>query len=259
LTTREGIPKLLDFGIAKVLDPGIPAGMTLTQRELRMLTPDYASPEQVQGSHITTATDTYSLGAVFYELLARERPHQFPSESFADMEKIICQTEPEKPSLVASRNNAIAPEMRKQLKGQIAGDLDKIVLTAMRKEPQRRYASVAELSEDLRRHMEALPIVAQEDRWAYRTGKFVRRNKLIVGAALLVAASLIRGIVATTIQARRAERRFEVARQLAKGVVSEVKGPITRPPGSTASRVHGSYRRALSRWSGAGFRERSGV
>ena len=90
LTTRAGVPKLLDFGIAKVLDPGVRVGVTLTQRELRMLTPDYASPEQVTGARISTATDIYSLGAVLYELLTGERPHRFPSEALADIEKTIC-------------------------------------------------------------------------------------------------------------------------------------------------------------------------
>src|SRR5262249_22436334 len=98
LTTKEGIPKLLDFGIAKVLDPLTRDGGTVTQRELRMLTPDYASPEQVKGFQISTATDTYSLGAVLYELFAGQRPHRFPSESLADMERTICEMEPEKPS-----------------------------------------------------------------------------------------------------------------------------------------------------------------
>ncbi len=236
LATKEGIPKLLDFGIAKVLNPDL-AGPPLTQRQLRMLTPDYASPEQVNGLPISTASDTYSLGAVLYELLTGQRPHRFPSSSLADMEKTICETEPEKPSSVACRNADIPPNVQKQLRRQLSGDLDNIVLKAMRKEPERRYASAAEFSEDLGRHMEALPILAQEDRWTYRAGKFVRRNRLVVAAALLVAASLIGGIVTTTFQARRAERRFQLARQLAKAVVADVKGPLERLPGSTAARA----------------------
>ena len=224
LTTKEGIPKLLDFGIAKVLDPAGPAA-TLTRGEFRALTPDYASPEQVKGLQVSTASDTYSLGAVLYELLSGQRPHRFSSNSLADIEKAICEVEVEKPSIAAG----------KPVSRQLSGDLDNIVLTAMRKEPQRRYASAAEFSEDLRRHMEALPIVAQEDRWSYRAGKFIRRNRLAVGAAVLIAASLVSGIVATTIQARRAERRFELARQLAQAVVREVNGPMARVPGSTAA------------------------
>jgi tetratricopeptide (TPR) repeat protein len=227
LTTREGVPKLLDFGIAKVIDPGRTAGTTLTQPEQRMLTPDYASPEQVKGLAISTATDIYSLGVVLYELLTGRLPYRFGSSSLAELEKTICEVDPEKPSAAAG----------KQLRRQLAGDLDAIILTAMRKEPQRRYASAAEFSEDLRRHMEGLPIVAQEDRWGYRAGKFIRRNRLGVTAALLVMASLVGGMVATTHQARRAERRFELARQLAKAVVAEVRGPMERLPGSTAARA----------------------
>lgn len=235
LTTPEGIPKLLDFGIAKVLDPGLPAGVTLTRRELRMLTPEYASPEQVKGMPISTASDIYSLGAVLYELLVGQGPHQFPSGSLIEIEKTVCETELEKPSLVAAAREDASPAVRKQLRRQLSGDLDNIVLTAMRKEPQRRYASAAEFSEDLNRHMEALPVLAREDQWTYRTGKFIRRNRLAVGAVALVTASLIGGIVATTMQARRAERRFQLARQLAQAVVREVNGPMAKVPGATAA------------------------
>jgi len=182
-----------------------------------------ASPQRA--SSPCTATDTYSLGAVLYELLSGQHPHRFPSSSLADIEKTICEIEPEKPSVVAG----------KPLGRQLSGDLDNIVLTAMRKEPQRRYASAAEFSEDLRRHLEGLPILAQEDRWTYRAGKFIRRNGLAVGAAVLIVASLIGGIVSTTIQARRAERRFDLARQLAQAVVREVNGPMARVPGATAA------------------------
>lgn len=228
LTTKEGIPKLLDFGIAKVLNPGGPTSATLTQAEFRALTPDYASPEQVKGSQISTASDTYSLGAVLYELLTGRGPHRFPSGSLGDMEKTICEVEPPKPSSAAAD---------KQLARRLSGDLDDIVLTALQKEPQRRYASAAEFSEDLRRHMEALPVLAQGDRWTYRAGKFVRRHRVGVGAALLVAASLIGGIVATTIQARRAERRFQIVRGLANTQLFELYSEMERLPGSMALRA----------------------
>jgi non-specific serine/threonine protein kinase/serine/threonine-protein kinase len=143
------------------------------------------------------------------------------------MEKTICEVEPEKPSHVAE----------KHLGRQLRGDLDNIVLTAMRKEPQRRYASAAEFSEDLRRHMEGFPILAQGHRWTYRAGKFVRRNRLAVGAALLFVASLIGGIVTTTAQARRAERRFQLVRQLAKAVLADIRGPMRQVPGATVLRA----------------------
>src|SRR5262249_51339063 len=152
LATKEGIPKLLDFGIAKVLNQEKPPDLTLTRRELRMLTPDYASPEQVRGLSTSTASDIYSLGAVLYELLSGQPAHRFKSGSVAEMERVICEIDPEKPSLAAD----------KSLKRQLSGDLDNIVLTAMRKEPQRRYASAAEFSEDLRRRLEALPVLARD-------------------------------------------------------------------------------------------------
>ena len=236
LTSKEGVPKLLDFGIAKVINPERPAGATLTRGEFRMLTPDYASPEQVKALPISTASDVYSLGAVLYQLLAGQRPHRITTSSPAELERIICEVEPEKPSIVAERL-AQVPQAGKVARRQIEGDLDNIVAMAMRKEPERRYASVAALSEDLLRHLDGLPIQAQSDRWGYRAGKFVRRNRLAVSAAVIVAVSLIGGIVATTIQAQRAERRFAIARQLAQSVMREVSGTLAAVPGSTAARA----------------------
>lgn len=237
LTTKEGVPKLLDFGIAKMIDPEMRSSRTLTRPEFRMLTPDYASPEQVKGLPISTASDVYSLGAILYELLARQKPHRFASESLTDMEKAICEIDPERPSTVAARNAEVTINERRQSRRQLAGDLDTIVLTAMRKEPQRRYSSVAALSEDLRRHMEALPILAHADSWSYRSGRFIRRNRLTVAAAMLVVASLVGGIIATTIQAHRAERRFQMVRGLARSVLFDLYGEMERLPGSTALRA----------------------
>jgi tetratricopeptide (TPR) repeat protein len=237
LITQAGVPKLLDFGIAKVVDPGAAPEPAPTLPELRMLTPDYASPEQVKGLSVSTASDIYSLGAVLYELLAGERPHRFRSGSLIDMEAAVCQVEPVKPSVAAGQNTMHQPVVRKQLRRQLCGDLDNIVLTAIRKEPLRRYASAAELSEDLRRHLEGLPIVAQEDRWSYRAGKFIRRNKLGVAAALLILATLIGGIATTSIQARRAERRFQMVRGLANSMLFDLHDQMARLPGSTALRA----------------------
>jgi serine/threonine protein kinase len=237
LVTKEGVPKLLDFGIAKLINPALSTGATLTRLEHRMLTPDYASPEQVKGLPISIAGDIYSLGAVLYELLTGERPHRFISSSPGDIQRAICEVDPPKPSLAAAQNSKLSSSARKLLRRQLSGDLDNIVLTAMRKEPQRRYSSAAELSDDIRRHMQALPIVAQEDRWIYRAGKFIRRHRLGVLAAVLVLATLITGIVMTTLQARRAERRFQIVRGLANSVLSELHDEVQRLPGSTKARA----------------------
>src|SRR5437870_728933 len=131
LIAGNGVPKLLDFGLAKLLEPDTETAKTFTA--MRMLTPDYASPEQVRGEPVSTASDVYSLGAILYELLTGARPHQFGTRSADWIERAICREEPEKPST----KNAL-----------LRGDLDNIVLKAMAKEPQRRYASVEQLSED---------------------------------------------------------------------------------------------------------------
>jgi len=237
LVNRDGAPKLLDFGIAKLLAPD--AGQARTATEQRMLTPDYASPEQVRGRPITTAADIYSLGVVLYELLTNRRLRQFKTASPAEIERAICETEPAKPS------DAVTPETvsSHRLQKQLAGDLDNIVLMAMRREPERRYQSVEQLSEDIRRHLEGLPVNARADTFTYRAGKFVRRHRFAVIAAALVGLSLLGGIVATTLQSRvaraeraRAERRFEQVRKLSNTFLFDFHNEIQNLPGSTKAR-----------------------
>ncbi len=237
LVNRDGAPKLLDFGVAKLLAPD--AGQTRTATEQRLLTPDYASPEQVRGRPITTAADIYSLGVVLYELLTNRRPHEFKTASPAEIERAICETEPAKPSDAVNPETISAHKLQKQL----AGDLDNIVLMAMRKEPERRYQSVEQLSEDIRRHLEGLPVNARADTFTYRAGKFVRRHRFAVIAAALVALSLLGGIVATTLQSRiaraeraRAERRFEQVRKLSNTFLFDFHNEIQNLPGSTKAR-----------------------
>jgi serine/threonine protein kinase len=164
LVTEDGVPKLLDFGIAKLL--GAEAGQGATLTGLPMLTPEYASPEQVKGEGITTASDVYSLGMLLYELLARKRAYEIKTRSLEEIARMVCLAEPEQPSAVAPR----------ALSRQLAGDLDTIVLRAVRKESVRRYPSVQELSEDIRRHLVGLPVLARGDTLSYRAGKFVRRH-----------------------------------------------------------------------------------
>ena len=186
LVTKDGVPRLLDFGIAKLLAPGTsPGERTLTV--LRPLTPEYASPEQIRGETITTASDVYSLGVLLYELLTGEKPHRLADKTPAERERVV---------------RADSRPLR--------GDLDNIVAMAMREDPQRRYLSVEQFSEDLRRHLDGRPVIARADTVTYRTTKFVARHKSGVAAAGLLLLTLSAGIVATAWQARVA--RLETAK-----------------------------------------------
>ncbi len=199
LVTKEGVPRLLDFGIAKLVAPGTsPAERTRTG--LRVLTPEYASPEQIRSETITTASDVYSLGVLLYELLTGNRPYRLADQTPAEMEQLICGGEPERPSAAAG-----------SMAGRrLRGDLDNIILMAMRREPQRRYGSVEQFSEDIRRHLDGLPVIARPDTFGYRTTKFVARHKAGVAAAALLVLTLGAGVVATAWQARVA--RLETAK-----------------------------------------------
>ncbi len=210
--TSEGEPKLLDFGIAKLLDPETQLGeMTMTLAAV--MTPDYASPEQVRGESMTTASDIYSLGIVLYELLTGAKPYNLTSRRPHEISRAITEHEPVRPSLVT---HGSAPMTDRTA---LRGDLDNILLMALRKEPVRRYASVAQFSEDIRRHGEGLPVTARKDTLRYRASKFVRRNKAGVSAVALIMLALLGGLITTTWQARvaREERdRAQIARTRAE-------------------------------------------
>jgi non-specific serine/threonine protein kinase/serine/threonine-protein kinase len=230
LVTGAGDPKLLDFGIAKLL-----AGdATQTAHTAApMMTPDYASPEQVRGAAITTGSDVYSLGLILYELLARTRAYQIESHSPEEIVRTVCHLEPPKPSAVVERS----------LARLLRGDLDAVVMKALRKESSQRYASVQELAEDLRRHLAGTPVTARRGTALYRAGKFVRRNKAGLTAAALVVISLVGGIVATARQARisevnraRAERRFDDVRRIANSFLFEFHDAVEKLPGATPLR-----------------------
>ncbi|MGB7923697.1 MAG: serine/threonine-protein kinase [Pyrinomonadaceae bacterium] len=225
LVTKDGVPKLLDFGIAKLLAPEMsPEAVTVAQTmtAMRLMTPDYASPEQVRGEPITTATDVYALGAVLYELLTGERAHQIKSHSLAEIERVVCEVEVERPSVVVGRRKSPA-----KLQRELAGDLDNIVLMSLRKEPERRYQSVEQLSEDIRRYLEGRPVTARQDTFGYRAGKFVRRHKVGVSVAATFLLLLIGVAVIETVQAARIARERDRANRVTEFLVKlfEVSDP----------------------------------
>src|SRR5229473_5236663 len=192
LVTAAGAPKLLDFGIAKLLDERQAGHHTLavTQADIRVMTPDHASPEQIRGQAITTSSDVYVLGVLLYKLLCGSGPFFISSVRLSEIERAICERDPPPPSDLVSTNDS--PESRaivqdrtstaNRLRRTLKGDLDNIVLMAMRKEPERRYASAQQMSSDIQRYLEGKPVIARRDTLSYRSAKFIRRHWLPVTA-----------------------------------------------------------------------------
>jgi eukaryotic-like serine/threonine-protein kinase len=263
LVTAEGVPKLLDFGIARLLSPDLLADESdRTVSLLRVMTPEYASPEQIRGDPVTTASDVYSLGVVLYILLTGHRPYYFAGRSPAAMAEVICYTEPPRPSAVVGRTetrtnpdgsttvlaspesvSAARDEKPEKLRRRLSGDLDNVLLMALRKEPQRRYASVGEFSRDIQNHLQDAPVLAHQDTFTYRTGKFIRRHRLVSVSVMIFVLTVLVGILATLHQARiaraeraKAERRFNDVRQLANAMMFDVHDSIKDLPGATSAR-----------------------
>ena len=259
LVASGGTPKLLDFGIAKILDSEAASGqIDATLTAFRSLTPGYASPEQVRGEHITTASDVYSLGVVLYELLTGQHPYWQPNSTPQEVARAVCEVEPQKPSTAirristteeqsdtrASSASTKIPDGETEKRWKLLrGDLDNIVLMALRKDPQRRYVSVEQFAEDIRRHLGNLPVLARQDTVGYRASKFVTRHKAGVTAAIVILIIVLSAMAVTLRQARiarqeraRAEQRFNDVRKLANSLIFEIHDSIENMPGATAPR-----------------------
>jgi serine/threonine protein kinase/tetratricopeptide (TPR) repeat protein len=269
LVTEDGTPKLLDFGIAKLLHPDWSLDTAeATATMFRVMTPEYASPEQIRGQPVTTASDVYSLGVVLYELLSGERPYRIDNRLPDEIARIVLTAEPVKPSSVVSysiseggiqnadletnenekpgtKNDEKRSGFRYQQSAirNLKGDLDNIILKSLRKEPERRYAFVHELSEDIRRYLAGQPVTATADTAIYRIGKFAKRHRagVFAGASILVALFTATGVttwqsIVAKRERDRAEQRFAQVRKLANAVLFEYHDGIRKLAGSTSIR-----------------------
>jgi eukaryotic-like serine/threonine-protein kinase len=241
LVTEDGSPRLLDFGIAKLLASDGGPAVTVTAPMRRMLTPDYASPEQIRGEPATVAGDVYSLGVILYELLSGSRPLEFATRSPLEILRVVTEEDPPPPSAVVTRSPAgVAAERRgdttRRIRRRLSGDLDYVTLRALEKDPARRYGSAELLAQDLRRHLDGFPVLARGRSTTYRVSRFVRRHRGVVVATSLVLISLIAGLAGTIWQRDRANRRFQEVRGLAHAVVFDLHDAIASLPGSTHAR-----------------------
>lgn len=277
LVARDGSPKLLDFGISKILSNNYEPINSATITKFGMMTPFYASPEQLQNKSVTTATDIYSLGVILYKLLSGHRPFESRETDFKKVYKAILEEEPPPPSEIVqniskdwqnqitgkaeirtsvfpvikqsgfntetNNNNDTFPAALNLSSGSLRGDLDNIVLKALRKEPERRYSSAENFAEDIRRHQSGLTVSARPSTFAYRAEKFIKRNQLAAAASLLILLTLGGGIIATLWQARRAEaqrvraeNRFMQVRSLANSFLFEITPEIENLAGSTRAK-----------------------
>ncbi|HYP51375.1 MAG TPA: serine/threonine-protein kinase, partial [Pyrinomonadaceae bacterium] len=266
LVNEDGIPKLLDFGISKILSSEFDSLDSATITKLGVMTPSYASPEQLRKESVTTATDIYSLGVILYELLSGHRPFEAKEDDLKEIYRAVLETEPSPPSAVISDSGFGIADLKRKTqssfnrtnnqnkhtnpKSQIpnpkslSGDLDNIVLKALKKEPERRYSSAENLAEDIRRHQDGLPVTARPDTFSYRAEKFIKRNRTSAIAGTLILLAIAAGIVATLWQARvaraeraKAEKRFNDVRTLANSFLFEFSPKIENLPGSTPARA----------------------
>ena len=238
LVAEDGTPRLLDFGTAKLLSPSMDQrDSQLTRMGCLSFTPQYASPEQVLGNPITTATDTYSLGVLLYRLLTGEPPYELKEQTTGEMLRVICEEAPRKPSLAADSGK------------RLDADLEMILLKALRKEPGERYLTAERLADDLRAFLEGKPVSAHRGSMHYRAGKFMRRHRWSLAAAAVLIATLLAGVAGVAWQAtvanrerrnadeerRKAESRSADLRQLSNSLLTELDQAIQQIPGSTGA------------------------
>ncbi|MEJ7623902.1 MAG: serine/threonine-protein kinase [Pyrinomonadaceae bacterium] len=265
LVTHDGVPKLLDFGISKILSKNYENADSATITRMGVMTPSYASPEQLRQKGVTTLSDVYSLGVILFELLSGHRPFEDREHDLREIYDAVIEKEPIPPSSMierapmtraaASEPASANAETRRQnaprtgrhaaaISSQsVRGDLDNIVLKALRKEPERRYASAGNLSDDIHRHLRGLTVSARPNTFGYRASKFAKRNRAGVASAAIIFLAVIAGIVATLWQASvaraeraRAERRFDDVRTLANSFLFEFSPKIENLPGSMPAR-----------------------
>lgn len=267
LVTPDGEPKLLDFGISKLVNPDVFGVTSDTVADVGPMTPEYASPEQVLGKPIGTASDIYSLGVLLYELLTGRPPYQLRSRAIAEMVRVIVEDDPERPSNVVTRDlitetaqgtttikadqlaKALGEGAATRLRRKLVGDIDNIVLHAMRKSPQRRYSSASAFAEDVERYLEGRPVSARADVWWYVTSKFVSRNRVAVIAATLGLVGVVAGgalaavawrgeqaaRVAEAAQRQAADQRLAQVRALAERFLQDLRSRVEKRKGQTES------------------------
>jgi len=223
LVTPQGVPKLLDFGIAKMLDEReLKHTLAVTQADVRVMTPGHASPEQIRGELISTASDTYVLGVLLYELLCGYKPFVLRGNRLAELERAICEDTPATLSAaiaaaehaadsgiaqIAAQRSVSPAKLRRELRG----DLENIIMMAMRKEPERRYSSVEQFAADVERHLNGMPVIARADAWAYRASKFVRRHLLVVALSMAFIVLLVGFSITTYVQSQRIAHERDLA------------------------------------------------